>query len=486
MALAQSQIGPKSLGCGQENRVPLLQHEFNDAIRDRNVLAFLKNVLFGNRRLVEELVAGCEDFVVADSVSELAEKRILIFLWVFSYPVIVMVIQRKPIMEWSNILGFGDTPFLESDFGLLLLFSVIGGAVIWTVSFANDLNRLRIMASAVGLAVAVVPWLMSESPAWVSVIASIIGLALIGSSYLITDKVEIARITGSVLAIVALLVWFVPMAFLMRTLIIAFALVVVAAPSFGGTEQSRPRLTLVWVALAFLITATFVLGEAETALEFQSTTFLGGFNLSILLAITGVALSFPLGVVLALARTSSMPIFRLIATGYIELVRSVPLITWLFFGSVMLALFLPSGGEFDEILRIVAAISIFNAAYVAENIRGGLQSIGSGQYEAARAMGLSTVQSTSLIILPQAVRAVLPALVGSVIVSFKDTSLVAIIGLADVLLIARNFVPTQSNPSFRGTQPQMLFFIAIFYWVFTFTFSRLSLRYEKSLGLGDR
>jgi len=276
------------------------------------------------------------------------------------------------------------------------------------------------------------------------------------------------------------------MAFLLRTLIIAFAFVALAAPSFGGTEQARLRMTLTWVFTALLVVATFTLGEAETALEFQSTTFLGGFNLSILLAITGVALSFPLGVVLALARTSTMPIFRLIATGYIELVRSVPLITWLFFGSVMLALFLPGGVEFDEILRIVAAISIFNAAYVAENIRGGLQAIGSGQYEAARAMGLSTVQSTSLIVLPQAIRAVLPALVGSIIVSFKDTSLVAIIGLADVLLIARNFVPTQSDPSFRGTQPQMLFFIALFYWVFTFTFSRLSLRYEKSLGLGER
>ena len=241
-----------------------------------------------------------------------------------------------------------------------------------------------------------------------------------------------------------------------------------------------------WVAMVFLVVATFVLGAAETALEFQSTTFLGGFNLSILLAISGVVLSFPLGVVLALARTSTMPIFRILATGYIEIVRSVPLITWLFFGSVMLALFLPSGVAFDEIVRVVGAISIFSAAYVAENIRGGLQSIGRGQYEAASAMGLSTVQSTSLIVLPQAIRAVLPALVGSIIVGFKDTSLVAIIGLADVLLIAKTFVPTQSNPSFRGTTAQMLFFIAIFYWVFTFTFSRLALRYEKSLGLGER
>ena len=182
-----------------------------------------------------------------------------------------------------------------------------------------------------------------------------------------------------------------------------------------------------------------------------------------------------------------MPIFRLIATGYIELVRSVPLITWLFFGAVMFSLFLPQGVEFDEIVLIVMAIAIFNAAYVAEQVRGGLQSINKGQYEASRAMGLTTVQSMSLIILPQAIRAVIPSLVGSIIVSFKDTSLVAIIGLADLLLIARNFVPGQSNPfNFQGLTFQMLFFVAIFYWMVTFTFSRLALRYEKKLGLGER
>lgn len=246
-------------------------------------------------------------------------------------------------------------------------------------------------------------------------------------------------------------------------------------------------MVVIWITIAILTVVAFVLGRAETALFFQGTTFLGGFNLTILLAITGLVFSFPLGVVLALARTSSMPIFRLISTGYIEIVRSVPLITWLFFGSVMLALFLPQGVSFDEILRIVGAISIFSAAYVAENVRGGLQSIGKGQYEASRAMGLSTVQSTSLIILPQAIRAVIPALVGSIIVAFKDTSLVAIIGLADVLLIARSFVPGQTAPfNFLGTQQQMIFFIALFYWVFTFTFSRMSLKYEERIGLGQR
>ena len=413
-------------------------------------------------------------------------KRILVFLWVFSYPVILMVIQRKPVMEWRNILGFGDIPFLESAFGLSVIFAVAGGAVILWQALPANLNQGRTIAVVLGVGVIAAAWIAPEVEIWTSVVATVLALGMLAGGLLVTDNLEVARIIGFVLAGIALLVWFVPMPFLLRTLVIAFALVAIAAPSFGGTAQARNRMLIIWLGTVVLIGASFVLGEAETALEFQSTTFLGGFNLSILLAITGVALSFPLGVVLALARTSSMPIFRIIATGYIEIVRSVPLITWLFFGSVMLALFLPSGVEFDEILRIVAAISIFSAAYVAENVRGGLQSISKGQYEAARAMGLSTVQSTSLIIMPQAIRAVLPALVGSVIVSFKDTSLVAIIGLADVLLIARTLVPTQSDPSFRGTQQQMLFFIAIFYWVFTFTFSRLSLRYEKSLGLGDR
>ncbi|MCP3977294.1 MAG: amino acid ABC transporter permease [bacterium] len=414
-------------------------------------------------------------------------RRWLVILWLFSYPVIIMVIQRKPILEWGDILAISK----DSPLGLFLLFSVIGGAVIWWLALPDSLPVGRGIAVAIGALLILAGWplefFFDEMPALVGPIATLAGVALIAGGLMIHDRVEIARIIGSVLAIVALLVWFVPMPFLVRGLFITFAFVAVAAPSFGGTAQTRNNMVAVWVAIVFLVVATFVLGEAETALEFQSTTFLGGFNLSILLAISGVALSFPLGVVLALARTSSMPIFRLLATAYIEIVRSVPLITWLFFGSVMISLFLPGGISFDEIVRVVAAVSIFNAAYVAENIRGGLQSINKGQYEAGSAMGLSTVQSTALIIMPQAIRAVLPALVGSVIVSFKDTSLVAIIGLADVLLIAKSFVPGQTNPhNFLGTQPQMLFFIAIFYWMFTFTFSRMALRYEKSLGLGER
>ena len=360
-------------------------------------------------------------------------RRIVVVLWIISYPIIVMIIQRNPILIWDEIFSLT----YDAPLGALLIFAVVGSVIVWFLAAPNTGEEVRI--------------------------------------------------AGSVLVLVSIALFIFPMAFLVRVLMIAFAMMAVAAPSFGGTKPGQKRMVRIWLVVAFVVVLAFVLGEADTSLQFQGTTFLGGFNLTILLAITGLVLSFPLGLILGLARRSTMPIFRLMATAYIELVRSVPLITWLFFGTVMFILFLPQGVEFDEIVLTVMAIAIFSAAYVAEQIRGGLQSISKGQYEGARAMGLTTVQSMSLIILPQAIRAVIPSLVGSIIVSFKDTSLVAIIGLADVLLIAKAFVPAQSNPyNFQGLTFQMLFFVAIFYWIITFTFSRLAARYERKIGLGVR
>ena len=360
-------------------------------------------------------------------------RRVLLVLFAASYPIIIMVIQRNPVLIWSDILDLSP----GAPLGALLVAAIVGGGIVY--------------------------WLAAPNTG------------------------EGVRIAGALLVVVAIGVFLIPLAFLWRTLVMAFALIAIAAPSFGGTKFGQRRMVRIWIIVAALVVVAFVLGEANTALFFQGTTFLGGFNLTVLLGITGLSLSFPLGVILGVARRSTLPIFRLLATGYIELVRSVPLITWLFFGSVMFSLFLPQGVEFDEVLRVIMAIAIFNAAYVAEQIRGGLQSVGKGQYEAARAMGLTTAQSMSLIILPQAIRAVIPSLVGSIIVSFKDTSLVAIIGLADLLLIARNFVPGQTAPfNFFGLTFQMLFFAAIFYWMVTFTFSRLAKRYEQKIGLGER
>ena len=415
-----------------------------------------------------------------------AFRRVLVLAWIFSYPVIIFVIQRNPILDWSDMLGFGATPFLRSDLGTVLIFGLVVGAALWVLALPTERRLTGAVVAAIGVATAMLPIGFGDAPLWSGGAVVAIGLATVVGAVLIREPVEMVRAAASGLVLTSLIVWFIPMPFLIRTLIVAFALFALMAPTFGGTEQGRTRLVRTWIPAAVLIVAAFRLGVADSSLQFQSTTFLGGFNLTILLAVSGIALSLPAGLILALARTSTMPIFRLLATGYIELVRSVPLITWLFFGSAMLVAFLPSGVELDEILRVVAAISIFNSAYVAENIRGGLQAIDRGQYEAARAAGLSVVQSTSLVILPQAVRTVIPALVGSVIISFKDTSLVAIIGLSDVLLIARTIIPQQSNPSFQGVLAQMMFFMAVFYWIFTFTISRMSLRYERSVGLGER
>jgi general L-amino acid transport system permease protein len=179
-----------------------------------------------------------------------------------------------------------------------------------------------------------------------------------------------------------------------------------------------------------------------------------------------------------------MPIFRMISTVYIELVRGIPLITVLIFFDLILVLFLPPEVEFDSVVLAILGMTMFSGAYMAENIRGGLQSIPKGQYEASKAMGLSTLQMTVFIVLPQALRAVIPALVGQTIAVFKDTSLVAIIGLFDFLFIADKVVGAQTI--FLGIKMENIVFIAVVYWMFTFSFSRASMRLEKKVGLGER
>ena len=405
----------------------------------------------------------------------------LVRAWVAASLLIVVAFRLATLGDGTTL-----TVFLRSDIVSILLAVLLGGGALRTLSLLPKGPTATAVVAVVGVVTAALPFASGEEPLWATAGMVLVGLAILVAALTVKEPVEMVRASAAGMALASLLIWFIPMPFLYRILIIAFALFLLVTPTFGGTQRGRTNLVRAWVAASVLIVVIFRLGAANTSLEFQGTTFLGGFNLTILLAVSGIALSLPAGLILALARTSSMPIFRLLATGYIELVRSVPMITWLFFGSAMLTAFLPSGVEFDEIVRIVAAITIFNSAYVAENIRGGLQAIDKGQYEAARAAGLSLVQSTSLVILPQAVRTVIPALVGSVIVAFKDTSLVAIIGLADILLIARSFIPQQSDPNFQGTLPQMMFFMALFYWIFTFAISRLSLRYERSLGIGER
>jgi general L-amino acid transport system permease protein len=221
----------------------------------------------------------------------------------------------------------------------------------------------------------------------------------------------------------------------------------------------------------------------EGLLPIVPTNLWGGLVLTFLLTVVGIVFSFPIGVMLALGRRSDMPVIRAICVAYIELIRGVPLITILFMASTMVPLFLPAGVTIDRVLRAMVGITLFSAAYLAENVRGGLQAIPRGQYEAASALGLSGPLTMGLIILPQALRLVIPVLVGQFISLFKDTTLVATIGLLDLLGIARSVL---AQPAFISFQHEVLVFITLIYWFISYFMSVISQRLEVALGVGER
>jgi len=191
--------------------------------------------------------------------------------------------------------------------------------------------------------------------------------------------------------------------------------------------------------------------------------------------------SLPLGIVLALGRQSDMPIVKSVCVTFIEIWRGVPLITVLFMASVMLPLFFPEGMSFDKLLRALIGITLFQSAYMAEVIRGGLQAIPKGQYEAADALGLGYWQKMILIIMPQALKLMIPGIVNTFIALFKDTSLVLIIGLFDVLAIGQ---AANQDPDWIGYSTESYLFIALLFWVFCFSMSRYSQHLEKKLHTG--
>jgi general L-amino acid transport system permease protein len=209
----------------------------------------------------------------------------------------------------------------------------------------------------------------------------------------------------------------------------------------------------------------------------------GGLPLTILLSVFSIALAFPLSILLALGRQSDMPAIKAICVGFIELIRGVPLVSVLFMASVMFPLFLPEGVTIDKLLRALVGMTLFTAAYLAEAIRGGLQAIPRGQYEAAEATGLSYWQKTFFIILPQALRLVIPPIVNQVIACFKDTSLVTIVGLYDFLTAAKVAL---ADPEWRPFFIEAYAFAALIYWAFCFIMSRYSQKLEHDLNLGTR
>jgi general L-amino acid transport system permease protein len=200
----------------------------------------------------------------------------------------------------------------------------------------------------------------------------------------------------------------------------------------------------------------------------------------------GIVLSFPLGVVLALARRSSFPLIRPIAVLYIELIRGVPLITLLFMGRFAMGFFVPAGTTLPGVIpRAIIMITLFTAAYVAEVVRGGLQSVPRGQTEGAQALGLSPLKTTRLIVLPQALRNSIPALIGQFISLLKDTSLLVVIGVQEILGVTEP-VLAQLQFKAQGYQPEAYAFVCLMFWVICFSMSRASQRLETRLGVGKR
>ena len=209
----------------------------------------------------------------------------------------------------------------------------------------------------------------------------------------------------------------------------------------------------------------------------------GGLFLTLVIAGVGIVASLPLGILFALGRRSDMPIVRAICITFIEVMRGVPLITILFMASVMLPLFLPPGVNFDKLLRALVGVALFSAAYMAEVVRGGLQAIPKGQYEAAQALGLSYWKMMGLIVLPQALRIVIPGIVNTLIGLFKDTTLVLIIGLFDLLGIVKAAL---TDASWIGFATEGYVFAGFCFWVFCFAMSRYSIYVERKLGGGRR
>jgi general L-amino acid transport system permease protein len=221
-----------------------------------------------------------------------------------------------------------------------------------------------------------------------------------------------------------------------------------------------------------------LLSGGSFGLPHVETNFWGGLLLTLVIAIVGIVAAFPLGILLALGRRSSMPIVKAICVVFIEVWRGVPLITVLFMSSVMLPLFLPEGMEIDKLLRALVGITLFQSAYLAEVVRSGLQAIPKGQTEAANALGLTYWQGMYKVILPQALKIVIPGIVNSFISLFKDTSLVLIIGLFDLLATIQGAF---ASPKWLGYAIEGYLFAALVYWIFCFGMSRYSQRVERSL-----
>ena len=263
---------------------------------------------------------------------------------------------------------------------------------------------------------------------------------------------------------------------------LSFVLLVVAI-YFVLYDKAPFRKYGLWYAVAFPFIAGWLLVGDGALLKSVTTDQFGGIMLTLVIGITGIAFSLPLGILLALGRYSNLPAVKLLCVCFIEAIRGVPLITLLFVASTMLNYFLPPGTQFDLLLRVLIMVTLFASAYIAEGIRGGLQAIPNGQFEAGDSLGLKYWSSIRLVVLPQALKISIPGIVNTFIGLYKDTTLVLIIGLLDPLGIGR---ASLADIKWGGLAEEMYVFVAIFFFICCFSMSRYSLYLENKLHTGHK
>ena len=438
--------------------------------------------------------------LLGDKAKENTVPVLLIGTILGALAIIVLWVIRVPVPDPEG--GIGDTvlePLATTTTGpwTILFFVTIAAYFLGKL-------LLRVIPERLGRIVLITAWVMSFPIIVLHLARGVefqnvgqylligVGFAVVGSLIIwyLADPVrgELGRGLAGLLLVIAVASWVVSALILVRLLLLLLALFALGGPTFaGGERRTRIRYVGVWLVMVVITVYLMLLATGVSVVQTANETVFGGFFLTWILATAGIGLSFPMGVVLALGRTSTMPIFRLLSTFYIEVVRGVPLITWLLVSVVVFPILFPIDVSFVAPAKVTLFIAFFSAAYLAENVRGGLQAISRGQTEAANALGMTTLQRTVFITLPQALRAVIPALVGQVIAIFKDTSLVAIVGLFDILKIGREVIPSQTQPfNFLGSLRESLLAVAVIYWIFTFIFSRVSLRLEERLGVGTR
>jgi general L-amino acid transport system permease protein len=250
-----------------------------------------------------------------------------------------------------------------------------------------------------------------------------------------------------------------------------------------GATIAAIILPVLWWLMAAGPVAASLQSAIPLGIEAVESAKFGGFMLSVTIGITGIALSLPIGILLALGRQSNLIAVKSICVGFIEFIRGVPLITLLFVASTLLNYFMPPGTNFDIILRVMIMVTLFSSAYMAEVVRGGLAALPKGQYEAADALGLDYWKSMRLIIMPQALKITIPSIVSLFIGLFKDTTLVSIIGLLDPIGLSNAI---RADQDWNGIVWELYGFIALMFWIFCFSMSRYSMYLERKLQTGHR